>query len=86
MVPDHWSNDAMVLMDRCGLLHQFMGLYQAALALESLLSWEFGEEEKRVTLQLSGRRIVGFFCGWIYCCSGSLWIEHLITHITPIDE
>ena len=24
MVPDHWSNDAMVSMDRCGLVEMFI--------------------------------------------------------------
>ena len=24
MVPDHWSNDAMISMDRCGLEHSMM--------------------------------------------------------------
>ena len=35
MVPDHWSNDAMVLMDRCGLIRI---IFQPRIALASQIS------------------------------------------------
>ena len=41
MVPDHWSNDAMVSMDRCGLMYvEFLGWEQCAGAPKQDL--EFG--------------------------------------------
>ena len=44
MVTDHWSNDAMVSMDRCGLVHKEQRSVSRKTRLElSILSFELVE-------------------------------------------
>ena len=48
MVPDHWSNDAMVSMDRCGLL-------------DTLLIEKVWAQNKRERKEMRGGKVANIF-------------------------
>ena len=48
MVQYHWSNDAMVSMDRCGLIHALSGILNVAVHPSERRLWLYGEESGRL--------------------------------------